>query len=474
MIRIVLAVLLFSFALNGLEAQPEKELKKKKDAEALAEDPNDDGGEEKVPDIDEKPVVFVNANILNIRANPNTISKKRTLVYKSDPLTVLGATVDKNGKQWINISCLKHGKEYIGWVMKEFTVESRAILMNPIYKNLDYSRQDKTEYENNPKVKVKGIYLTRYSSTKARINKYFRQVKGTEINAFVIDIKNIRGNLLFKSEAAAKHNPAANKSVMYKGDSISTLIEKAKKNNIYLIGRIVVFKDDLYAKYHPETAVMDNATGEIYLDRDKLRWVSPHNRKYWEYLVDLCKEAADIGFNEIQFDYIRFPDWKKTLNFKNKKGESKALTIQRFLKYAYAELKKKEVYVSADLFGLVSSASDGLNLGQYWEGISNVVDYVSPMIYPSHYAKGFGTIPVPDADPYTTVFISARDGVARNRNLITPAIIRPWIQDFTAFWVKGHINYGRKQVLDQIKALKDTGVDEYLLWNPKNRYKNLK
>ena len=474
MIRVVFLVLFFTFTLYGLEAENEKEKKVKKDVEVLAEDPNEDDEEESVPDIDEKPIVFVNANILNIRVNPDTVSKKRTLVYKSDALTVLGGMIDKQGRQWLNVSCVKNQKKYTGWVMKEFTVESRAILMNPIYKDLDYSRQDKVaEYENNPRVKAKGIYITRYSATKARINKFFKLAEDTGINTFVIDIKDIRGHLLFKSDAAEKHVPASNKKVMYR-NSISTLIEKARKNNIYLIGRVVAFKDDFYAQQHPESAIMDTATGEVFIDRDKLRWVSPHDREYWEYLIDLCKEAADIGFNEIQFDYIRFPDWKKTLNFKNKKKESKALTIQRFLKYAYKELKKKEVYVSADLFGLVASASDGLNLGQYWEGISNVVDYVSPMIYPSHYAKGFGTIPVPDADPYTTVFISARDGKARNRNLLTPAIIRPWIQDFTAFWVKGHIEYGRKQILDQIKALNDNGIDEYLLWNPKNQYKNLK
>lgn len=341
MIRVVFLVLFFTFTISGLE--PDDHEKEKKNVKSLSDDPGADETEETVPDIDEKPVVFVNANILKIRSKPTTKSKIRTLVYKSDALTVLGGQMDSKGQQWLNVSSLKDGKDYTGWVMKEFTVESRAILMNPIYKDLDYSAQNKTEYKSNPKVKAKGIYLTRYSASKGRINKYFKQVKGTEINTFVIDIKNIRGNLLFNSEAAAKHSPASNKSVIYR-NSISSLIEKAKANNIYLIARVVVFKDDLYAQYHPESAVMDNATGEIYLDRDKLRWVSPHDRGYWEYLVELCKEAADIGFNEIQFDYIRFPDWKKTLDFKNKKGESKALTIQRFLKYAYKELQEKEVY----------------------------------------------------------------------------------------------------------------------------------
>jgi hypothetical protein len=324
-------------------------------------------------------------------------------------------------------------------------------------------------------VKAKGIYLTRYSSTPVRLNHFFNLVKGTEINTFVIDIKNERGNLLYKSEAAEKYYPRANQSVMYKEkESILEQISKAKKNNLYLIARVVTFKDDGYAKANPDSAIDDNETGTTYIDRDKLRWVSPHNRKYWEYLIELCKEAADLGFNEIQFDYIRFTDWKSNLNFKNTERESKSLAIQRFLKYAREELSKKEVYVSADIFGLVASASDDLNLGQYWEGISNVVDFVSPMIYPSHFSYGFGGIPIPDTEPYKIVYISARDSVARNKNIETPAIIRPWIQDFSAYWLKGHIKYEKQQITDQIKALNDNGIDEYLLWNPKNQYKYLK
>lgn len=345
---------------------------------------------------------------------------------------------------------------------------------NPKYKDLDFSPQQKTDgYANNPKVKVKGIYLTRYSATPDRINHFLNLVKGTDINTFVIDIKNERGNLLFKSNTAEKHNPSSNKSVIYR-NSVSSLIEKAKNNKIYLIARVVAFKDDLYAQTYPESAIVDNVTGTAYVDRDKLRWVSPHNREYWKYLIELCKEAADLGFNEIQFDYVRFTDWKNNLDFKNKKNESRSLAIQLFLKYAYEELSKKEVYLSADIFGLVPSAADDLNIGQYWEGISNVVDYISPMIYPSHYSNGFGKIPIPDTEPYKTILIAARDSKKRNRNIKTPATIRPWLQDFTAYWLKGHIKYEKKELTDQIKALNEKGIDEYLIWNPKNQYKYLR
>ncbi|MDX9806843.1 MAG: putative glycoside hydrolase [bacterium] len=420
--------------------------------------------------------VFVNADILNIRTYPTTNSAKTALAYRGDILIIFESKKDSEGKEWIKVALKKKSSEAVGWVLAEYTVKTRASLLNQIYKDLDYSPQNKTDgYKNNPKVKVKGIYLTRYSSTPTRLNHFFNLVKGTEINAFVIDIKNERGNLLFRSEAAAKHNPAGNKSLIYKSrESIIEQIEKAKKNNLYLIARVVTFKDDDYAKNNPESAIFDNETKDTYIDRDKQRWVSPHNRKYWEYLIELCKEAADLGFNEIQFDYIRFTDWKTNLDFRNTERESKSLAIQRFLKYAREELSKKEIYVSADIFGLVASASDDLNLGQYWEGISNVVDFVSPMIYPSHFSYGFGGIPIPDTEPYKIVYISARDSVARNKNIETPAIIRPWIQDFTAYWLKGHINYEKQQLTDQIKALSEHGIDEYLLWNPKNQYKYLK
>ena len=420
--------------------------------------------------------VFVNADILNVRTYPTVNSKKVALAYRGDRLNVLESRKDASGKEWIKVTFTKNDSAVTGWIVSEFTAKSRALLLNPIYKDLDFSPQNKTAgYKSNPKVKAKGIYLTRYSSTPTRLNHFFNLVKGTEINAFVIDIKNERGNLLYKSEAAEKYYPRANQSVMYKEkESILEQIEKAKKNNIYLIARVVTFKDDGYAKANPASAIDDNETGTTYIDRDKLRWVSPHNRKYWEYLIELCKEAADLGFNEIQFDYIRFTDWKSNLNFKNTERESKSLAIQRFLKYAREELSKKEVYVSADIFGLVASASDDLNLGQYWEGVSNVVDYVSPMIYPSHFSYGFGGIPIPDTEPYKIVYISARDSVARNKNIETPAIIRPWIQDFSAYWLKGHIKYEKQQLTDQIKALNDNGIDEYLLWNPKNQYKYLK
>jgi hypothetical protein len=470
----ILIIIGCSFCVHGIEFYPVSKVDNKT---ILSEDPESvkTQKEETVPDINELPVVFVNADILNIRHYPTVNSKIVTLAYRGDALSIVEKKKDSKKMEWLNIKVKKEGELFQGWVAAEFTRDSRVELLNPLYKDLDYSPQEKIEYKSNPKVKARGIYMTRYSSTPTRVNHFLNVVKGTNINTFVIDIKNERGHLLFRSEAAEKYIPAANRSVMYKDAlKLKEMLEKLKENNIYVIGRVTAFKDDTYAKFNPGAAIFDNEAQETYLDRDKLRWVSPHDRGYWEYLVELSKEAADIGFNEIQYDYVRFTDWKSNLNFRNTQRESKAKAIQEFLKYAYSHLRKKEVYVSADLFGLVGSASDDLNLGQYWEAISNVVDYISPMIYPSHFANGFGTIPVPDREPYKTIFIAGRDAAARNRNIKTPAIIRPWIQGFTAIWLKNHLNYERKEILEQIRALNEHGIEEYLIWNPKNRYPYLK
>lgn len=210
-------------------------------------------------------------------------------------------------------------------------------------------------------------------------------------------------------------------------------------------------------------------------NRDGLIWVSAYDRQLWEYNIEVSKEAAKVGFNEIQFDYVRFPasnggKLDKFLDYRNELEESKPVAVQRYLKYAKENLSPLKVYISADIYGLVGSVADDMGIGQYWEAVSNMVDYVSPMMYPSHYGKGVYGLSVPDAFPYETINIGTKDAVARNNNLETPAIIRPWIQDFTATWVKGHIRYGANELKAQIKALEDNGVKEYLLWNAGNKY----
>ena len=213
--------------------------------------------------------------------------------------------------------------------------------------------------------------------------------------------------------------------------------------------------------------------GRLFEDRDGIAWVNPYNREYWNYVLGIAEEMARSGVNEIQFDYIRFPDTNKPLLMSAEEKRARVEVIHEFLKEAYKRLKPHGVYVSADVFGLVPNTAGDLYIGQHWESLSSVIDYISPMMYPSHYSKGFASIKDPDMNPYDTIYHSARGAVNRSQKMTQPATIRPWIQGFTATWLRSHIKYGQTELQAQIDALASLGVDEYLIWNPGNRYENL-
>ena len=292
----------------------------------------------------------------------------------------------------------------------------------------------------------------------------------TELNAVVIDVKDDMGYMLFPTQAAEKFNKAANTHAYL--EDVKPLIEKLKAHDIYVIARIVTFKSPLYAQEFPDKAIVYQDGGKLYSDSDRLLWASPHDRILWDYNVSVAEEAAALGFDEIQFDYVRFPAIynQDAMNYRNTTGESQTAAIQNFLKYAYDRLSDDDVVISADVFGWAASATDDVGIGQHWEAISNVVDVMCPMMYPSHYGPGNFGLSVPDAYPYETIDRSIKAAMNRNANLETPATMRPWIQDFTATWVKGYIRYGAKEVKAQIDALKDNGIDEYLVWNAGNYY----
>ncbi len=425
--------------------------------------------------INQGNMVYVSADRLNVRKEPDANAEKVGQLMQGSSVEILDEKiVEEDGTKWLYISYGTGDQILEGWISSDYTDADRTELLSPDLKNLDFSPQNKvTEYPENPRVKVKGVYVTVYSASGSRLDSLIEMTKKTGINTFVIDVKDDNGNMLFYTKAAEKFAPKANELTPIK--DIEAFMKKLKDNNIYTIARIVTFKDPIYTEQYPERAIIDKRTGEAHVQRDGLRWASPHDRQLWEYDVAVAKEAARVGFNEIQFDYVRFPDsgggkLDQYLDYRNTNGESKPETIQNFLKYAYEELSKEKVYIGADIYGLVASVTDDMGLGQYWEAISNVVDYVCPMMYPSHYANHTYQLPIPDAYPYETIYHSARDAVMRNKNLQTPAIIRPWIQDFTATWVKGHIKYGEEEVRAQIKALQDNGIDEFMLWNPGNRY----
>ncbi len=442
----------------------------------MGEKENEEKPESQTPDEveNEDETLFISASVLNVRNDSKMNGSIVGKVIKGSQVSVIETVFDQEGSpKWHKIPYEHQDGDY-GWISAEYTVKDKMEFLGPGYADIDFSPQEKPgDYNNNPRVTVNGIYLTGYSAGSAKLDKMIDLADRSKINAFVINMKDDNGTMLFKTDIAEEMNPEANVSVPVK--DIDSVMKKLKEHDIYTIARIVCFVDPKYVKEHPEAGVIYKDSGAPFYFKKNIQWSSAYNRELWKYVVGVAKEAAEAGFNEIQFDYVRFPTSNggkrdAYLDYRNELGESKPLAVQNFLKYAREELDPYQVYISADVFGLVGSVGDDMGIGQYWEAISNVVDYISPMMYPSHYGPGVYGLAVPDASPYETIYRCTKDSVTKNMNIETPAIVRPWIQDFTATYVDGHIHYGAEQIRAQIKGLNDNGIEGFMLWNPSNNY----
>jgi hypothetical protein len=324
-------------------------------------------------------------------------------------------------------------------------------------------------------VKAKGIYLTGWSAGNSNFAKLLKLVDDTELNAMIIDVKEDEGRVTYRSGIPLVKEVKAD-AVPFIRD-VDGMIQTLNEHHVYPIARIVCFKDPYLAGKKVDWA-MRRKNGSIWSDSKGVLWIDPYRKEVWDYNIAIAKEAAKKGFKEIQFDYVRFPDNGKRVDqevaFYQQDGKSKQQVIAEFLAYAKKELAPYHVFVSADVFGLVPSVADDMGIGQKWELISPNVDYISPMMYPSHYANHTYGLAVPDAKPYETIrnglFDAQKKDAALRARQIQTAMIRPWYQDFTATWVRGHISYGPDEVLAQIKAGVELGVDQYMIWDPSNRY----
>jgi hypothetical protein len=322
---------------------------------------------------------------------------------------------------------------------------------------------------------VKGVYVSAYAVKGEKWENIKRLLTKTELNALVIDVKNDSGRVTYPSAVKTAQSIGADSSA--KVTDIEPLLSELIAQDTYTIARIVTFKDPFLAAKKPEWA-MKTKSGKVWRDKRGVSWVDPYNEEVWEYTIELAKEAIRKGFDEVQFDYVRFPEQVKVMDrkvvFVNPKQESKDQIIARFLRTATNEIHDIGGVVSADVFGLTTTARDGMGIGQKWETLAPEVDAISPMIYPSHYANGSYGVRYPDLQPYSIVKEAAKDANKRNAKLKSShdrvARIRPWIQDFTAKWVKPHQTYRRTDVMEQIKALREQGIDQYLLWNASCNY----
>ena len=365
-----------------------------------------------------------------------------------------------NTEGWVYGKYLVNDEETANEVYNENSVydthKNRKYGLRELYggkaSTLDYYPYERVEFENNKLLKsAKAMYLN--AGTIGSIDSYLKIAKENGVNAIVVDIKD--GALAYSSEVAKEISPTAYKTAINDNSLYKAAIDKIKEAGIYAIGRIVVFNDTHYAKDHPEDCI--NSTG----------WPSAYSRNVWYYNVELAKEAArEMGFNEIQFDYVRFPENAYNLSiakadFKNKYDEEKAEAVQNFLFYATDQIHKEGIYLSVDVFGECSSEYVTA-YGQYWPAISNIVDAISSMPYTDHFGRSVDTW----TNAYQTVNNWAKGASARQKEIPTPAVARTWITAYdTPYW-NPKVIYNASKIEDQVRALYDAGLDGgFITWN---------
>ncbi|WML48739.1 putative glycoside hydrolase [Neobacillus sp. PS3-34] len=324
---------------------------------------------------------------------------------------------------------------------------------------------------------VRGIYVKASNTKGPRFNQLLTLVQKTDLNAMVIDIKDDNGNLTF---LPSKNSPYYSIGKPYIAEP-RKLIETLQNNHIYPIARIVVFKDTVKAAKNPDWSfktskgVWKNARGDSF--------TNPFLKEVWDYNIGMAIEAANLGFKEIQFDYVRFPEkfetFEKNLNYQRKSigqlspnnERIRVAAVSRFVHYAHQKLIPYHVKMSVDTFGNATVIPEARGIGQNFSEIAQNVDVISAMIYPSHWNGIFG-IKKPDLQPYQLVKQYTKVEKSRLTQLPNPPVSRPWLQDFTATWLgAGNFKtYGKKEIEDQVSALHSEGIDGFLLWSGTNTY----
>ena len=311
---------------------------------------------------------------------------------------------------------------------------------------------------------LKGVYMTAcYASMPSLRKKLMALIEETELNAVVIDIKDYTGTVSFKTGAEC--------FVVDMKDFIKELHDQ----KIYVVGRMAVFQDPLYTKLHPELAVKRKSDGDIWKDKKRLSFIDVGAKEYWDYIIMIAKEAEIIGFDEINFDYIRYPSDgdMNDIYFPHTGTTTKKEMLRQFFEHLDDSLKNTRIKTSADLFGMVTVNNDDMGIGQVLENALPYFDYIAPMVYPSHYPPYFNGWPDPNQVPYEIVKHSMTAAVKRVEDFasttqnkeIKKEQLRPWLQDNDY-----PVYYSGAMVRAQIQATYDSGLTSWMLWDPSNTY----
>jgi hypothetical protein len=319
-----------------------------------------------------------------------------------------------------------------------------------------------------PPQSVRAIYLNAWAFGSRRFYDLVRLADTTEINAFVIDVKDDTGYLTYPSRVPTAIAITANQEI--RAADVRERLAVLHAHGIFPIARIVVAKDPLLARHKPEWSI-HHVDGGLWTDRKGHGWVDAYTDSVWVYAADLGEEAVRMGFGELQFDYVRLPDEPRARMaaavYPGRKGkESSRDGVIRNLRLLRNLVKPLGVPFTIDVFGMTSSTEVDMGIGQVWEDLVTTADVVLPMVYPSHYYGGFYDITHPNSEPYLVVRRAIQDGMKRAAPLGKTAEIRPWLQAFTL----GAPRYTAFHVKEQIRAVEDLGLKSWVLWNARSAY----
>jgi hypothetical protein len=319
-----------------------------------------------------------------------------------------------------------------------------------------------------PKV-VRAAYLTYYGvADKGIRDRVLELVARTELNAVVIDVKGDRGLIPYRTAVPLALEAGAQGPVIIK--DFDGLMASLKARNVYTIARIVTFKDNVLAQHRRDLAIIDTRTGKPWIDNEKLAWVDPFREEVWDYAIAVAKEAVAKGFDEVQFDYVRFPTDGRLSAARYSRpnnAQTRLPTIAAFLAKARRELGPTGAFLAADVFGYTAFNENDTDIGQRVEELAPHLDYICPMVYPSGYHLGIPGVRNPVAKPYEIVKESVR--LTRQRSAPSTVRVRPWIQDFRDYAFDRRI-FGINEIRAQIRGARDGGAVGFMLWNPKNDY----
>ena len=313
-------------------------------------------------------------------------------------------------------------------------------------------------------INVKALYLTFWGASlnSKTLEKMLNIIDKTKVNAVVVDIKNEYGSTSYKTSFAQANSYGADDDRTNR--NITEFMELMKSKNIYTIARIVTFKDELQATNNPDYAIK-NQKGEIWRNSDNMAWVDPYDKRSHEYAVSIAEEAAKVGFDEINFDYVRFPAKSDLKYSKENTTENRIKAIGDFIDLAQSRLRKYGTFVSVDIYGNVCWSKDDNGIGQTVESLAKHADYLAPMLYPSGFASGSFNVEYPAEHPYIVIYRS----IKHIDDLIDPIRVRPWLQYFKDY-AHTKREYKYFEVNEQIRATEDIKTSGWMFWSPSSKY----